>query len=321
MKKLLISLTALLLLVGCSNNNETLETEQPTEEQIEAEHIEDITPRGLKIIAPQGAPALTLLPIVTKGDNDVTTVEGADAITAELSKTNPEYDVIIAPTNLGVKLAATGNSDYKLLAVVDWGNLYIVGDDENALDEGHEVAAFGENAVPGLVFKKAYEGIGANVTFYNDVSDAREMLLAGNANAALLAEPAATATIAAAKEKDMNLSIISNVQEAWGTEGFPMASMFVLEDAYEENREMYDELLRMMQTYADVFDANDPSSLINDINERGPEFYGVPKAEIVGACYKRMNIAITRVADCKDEIARFLEMFDVTDIDDALIMD
>lgn len=319
MKKLFMMLAVLTLFIGCAPANQTSENEdeQLVEEEVNGQ--ETVEAEGLKIISPQGAPALTLIPIVNDGKNEVVTVEGADAITAELSKPTPEYDVIIAPTNLGVKLASTGNSSYKLLAVVDWGNLYIVGSDETALDEGHELAAFGENAVPGLVFNKAYSDVKANVTFYNDVSDAREMLLSQNADAALLAEPAATATIAAAKKNGMELKVISNVQEKWGDEGFPMAALFVNSETYEANKSMYEDLLTKMDEYADAVSEDTAAQVVSDIESKGAEFYGVPNAEIIGKSYQRINIDITKASECKDQIAQFLEIFNVTDIDDALI--
>ena len=59
-----------------------------------------------------------------------------------------EYDIIVAPSNLGMTLAAKGADQYELAAVITWGNLYLVAEDEDALNEEGELAAFGEAAVP-----------------------------------------------------------------------------------------------------------------------------------------------------------------------------
>ena len=273
---------------------------------------------GLSILCPTGAPAIAMIPVMKSGLNTVDTVEGADNLQAAFVNPDPQYDVIVAPTNLGVKLASAGKTGYKLLAVVDWGNLYIVGNAEDALENG-TVAAFGEQAVPGLVFKKAYPEAAEKANWYNAVDEARAALLAGNADAALLAEPAATASIAKAKQDGLELSIISNVQEVWGGSGFPMASLFVREDLYAENAQVFENLVGELTAYAETVDPEDPSALIEDINAITPEKLGVPNAEIVGKCYKRINVKITPADQCKDDIRAFMEIFDVTEIDAAFL--
>lgn len=70
-------------------------------------------------------------------------------------------------------------------------------------------------------------------TWYNAVSDAQQALLAGKADMALLAQPAAAATIAKAKENGTDLKVIANLQELWTAKqgddetGYPQAAVFV----------------------------------------------------------------------------------------------
>ena len=341
MKKLLLILFSLVLLVGCTNNNaqngraedlsestqkeEVKEetTEEVAEESKEEEVVEeDIT---LNILSPQGAPALSLIPVISEGKHSVNTVSGADVVSAELSQTSPNYDVIVAPTNLGVKLAVTGNSDYLLYAIVDYGNLYLVGKadswnmpNNDGTNIPFSVAAFGESAVPGLVYKKVYEDLLDVTTFYNDVNEAREMLLSGNAEVALLAEPAATATIAAAKKNGLELSIVSNVQEEWGNDGFPMAGLFVHKDVLENNKEAIEALYNQIKEYSENVNMDDTTQLVKDINNGGIELYGVPNAEIIGKCYDRINIDIKKASECVDDIAEFLGLFGVEDVSGAI---
>lgn len=340
MKKLLLVLFSLVLLVGCTNNSvqngatedlsgstqnkEEVKEEETVEETVsEEEVVEDIT---LNILSPQGAPALSLIPVINEGKHSVNTVSGADVVSAELSQKSPNYDVIVAPTNLGVKLAATGNSDYLLYAIVDYGNLYLVGKadswnmpNNDGTNIPFSVAAFGESAVPGLVYKKAYEDLVDVTTFYNDVNEAREMLLSGNADIALLAEPAATATIAAAKKNGLELSIVSNVQEEWGNDGFPMAGLFVHKDVLENNKGAIEALYNQIKEYSENVDMSDTTQLVEDINNGGIEVYGVPNAEIIGKCYDRINIDIKKASECVDDIAQFLGLFGVEDVSGTIV--
>ena len=161
--------------------------------------------QDLTIITPSGAPALSLLGAINNQDINLNyeVVDGSDVLTAEF--TNAEKDMIIAPVNLGVKLIEKG-ADYKLLGVVTWGNLYIV----SSQNLYTSIAAFGEAAVPGKVLNYVKDLIGPNVTieYYSSVQEAASMLLSGNTNAALLAEPVLTKTAASFKENNPDNSLI-----------------------------------------------------------------------------------------------------------------
>lgn len=328
-KTLLSALLAAGMLAGCGSTQSDVSstaaaeaTAAATAAAVEtAAAAETVSLEGLKVLAPTGAPALSLIPIAKEGEAEITTVDGADALQAAFVAPESEYDVIVAPTNLGTKLAQAEKTGYKLLAVVDWGNLYIVGSDEADLsDESKTLAVFGEEAVPGLVFKAAYgDEVKAQVTWLNSVTDARDAILAGNADAALLAEPAATVVIAKAKENGTELKVISNVEEKWGEGGFPMAGFFVNSETYEENKEKYDAMLETMAAYTEAANA-DASNVAADIDavEGGAEFFGVPSSAIVSKCYSRLGLNITKASEAKDEIAKFMELFGVASIDKAL---
>ncbi|MCH4207573.1 MAG: hypothetical protein LKF79_07255 [Solobacterium sp.] len=271
----------------------------------------------LSIIAPYGAPSLAMIPAFQSG-YDVTTVDGADSLQAAFINPDPEYDVIIAPTNLGMKLNQAGKTTYKLLDVVTWGNLYIVGDSDDALTTDGEMAAFGEDAVSGLVFKSVYsDGVTPNITWYNSVSDAQAALLSGKANVALLAEPAATATIAKAKENGTDLKIIADLQESFNDgQGYPQAGLFVREDDYNANPDKYANLEELLAKFSNNIDPDtDSDTIIADVNEIGTDVLGVPSGEIVAKVWKRLNIKFTSASSCKDEINSFMNLFGVDNPD------
>ena len=167
-------------------------------------------PEKIQVLVPQGAPALSVLSLYNSAYGDVTSVAGSDVLSVELAKNDGEYDVIIAPINLGAKMIEADSSAYRLTAVITWGNLYIVATD--TYQNGDPFAAFGENAVPGKILNSY--GMHENVTYYNSVQDVQAQLLSGKVQAGLLAEPAVSATIAKAKEQGISLSIIKDLQEA-----------------------------------------------------------------------------------------------------------
>lgn len=325
MKKLLIALTSLALFAGCANNTAPVATTTP-EATPEATQEAAATPEattapeintGLKILAPNGAPGLAVIPAVKEG-YDVNFVAGSDPLQAAFVAPESEYDVIVAPTNLGVKLNTVGNSSYKLLAVVTWGNLYVVGTSEEQLsDTNAKIGAFGEAAVPGLVFKKVYPDI--NAMWFNAVTDAQQNLLSGNVDAALLAEPAATATIAKAKENNKEFKIIGNLQAEWGEGGYPQAALFVKEDAYAADPASYDALVTLMADYTSAVKADDTAALEADIDEIGAETLGVPNSKIVGKTWPRMNIRVVKGSEVVNAIEEFCGIFNIQNSADAVL--
>ena len=81
----------------------------------------------VNILAPSGAPALGILGAFgNENVADVEIVSGSDVLQSELAKADGEYDIIVAPSNLGMTLAAKGADQYELAAVITWGNLYLV---------------------------------------------------------------------------------------------------------------------------------------------------------------------------------------------------
>ena len=183
------------------------------------------------ILCPVGAPSLAFVSeyenITENGKIDF--VDGSDQLVAELSKDNSEYDIIVAPINLGAKLIASDQSDYRIQAVITWGNLYLVGTSKEALSQTGELALFGEGAVPQLIVEATNIETSLTPTYYQSATLVQQQLLAGNVQVGLLAEPLASATIAKAKQSGLELSIITDLQESYGEDGYPQAAIFVKE--------------------------------------------------------------------------------------------
>lgn len=317
MKKLGLVLIAMLLMVGCTQKPKTPEaTATPSTTP------ETMFKTELSVLSPTGAPALALLDVLANGSGNINLVDGSDVIQAAFLNPSPEYDVIIAPTNLGAKLASVQKTEYRLAGIVTWGNLFIIGADEADLqDENKTLAAFGEGAVPGLVFNHVMESmqIKANVVFYNSVAEAQTALLTGKADAALIAEPAATATMAKAKQDGKDLKVLADIQQEWqkvtGFEGYPQAGVFVLQNSYTEKKEDVDALLTQLNTTMQTNLSNSPEMLAERIEKVGTELLGVPSSAIVAKAYVNMNLNYVPSIEAKAELAAFLALFDMTEID------
>ena len=343
MKRLLSVLLAGLMLAGCSTATseaipevteapeeiaeqvqQTIEENKPAITEALAQASEASAIKDLKILSPSGAPALSLIPAAFAGCS-IDFVDGSDPLQAALVNPTPEYDIIVAPSNLGMKLAAAGKSPYKLLGIVTWGNLYIVGPSDAQADPSTwtNVASFGEQSVTGKVFTEVYgDALKMDeVTWYNSTAEASAALISGAADVAMLAEPNATASIAKAKENGVDLSIIDDVQAKYGEgNGFPQAAIFVREDAYAEKKDSIDSLFTVMSIFSKAANEADPELIAEAINNAGgAEQYGVPNAEIVGKVWKRLNVNVVPAKDYVEELKTFGTMFDINDVESVIL--
>ncbi len=184
---------------------------------------------NINILCPVGAPALSF---VSEYENinktgKIDFVDGSDQLIAELSKNNSDYDIIVAPINLGAKLIQNKQSDYKIKGIITWGNLYYVGTSDNDLKETGELALFGEGAVPQKIVDTVKINTSLTPKYYQSATLVQQQLLSGNVKVGMLAEPLASATIAKAKQNNLELSIIADLQKSYDQNGYPQAAIFI----------------------------------------------------------------------------------------------
>lgn len=296
MKKLLIVLLVCLALVGC--------TSKPKE----TEH--------LTVLSPKGAPSLSLINYFKEvGDEKViTTVDGTDALTAAFTNPNSEYDMIIAPINLGSALIKKGVTDYRLAGVVTWGNLYIVsGNIDLTLPTLKYLAAFGQNAVPNKVLDTVLQGQEVEVTYFNAVSDVAAQLLSLKHTAGLVAEPVASTVM----NKMSDMEIMIDMQEEWkrvtGYDNYPQAAIFVHKDVYAEKKDSYEAIFDLLTEEVDM------TTLKADMDSISQEVLGVASGVMSNETYDRMNIEFKYANDVKDEILAFLKLFGIEDISEIVV--
>ena len=348
MKKFFSVFLAGLMLMGCSTATsngapqataDAAGSAQPeveiTQEQVDeaaelvlkvVESAKALDGSDLKILSPSGAPALSLIPAEI-GGLSTEFVDGADPLQAAMVNPSPEYDVIIAPSNLGMKLAEAGKSSYKMLAAVTWGNLYMVGgkDAGNEPAKWEKVAAFGEQSVTGLVFRSVYgEQINMdNVTWYSSTAEASAALLAGEADVAMLAEPNATAAIGKGKENGKEFAILDDLQARYSNSengGFPQAAMFVKEASYADKKDQIEALYNLMKMFSDTMASLPADAIVSVIDSAGgAQKYGIPSSEVAGKVWSRLHINPAKASEHKEELSRFGELFSITDIDSCLI--
>lgn len=281
MKKLLILLIALILCVSCQASKK--------EEN-----------KKVKVLSPMGLPSLVLIDLI-KNEHEVEIVNGPEVLQAALSNLESEYDAVIAPINLGLSLINQGKTNFELSHIVTWGNLSLVSQNENP----EKVAAFGEQSVIGKVIKfvLADSPLLEKLVWFPSVNEAQVALLSKEVDAAILAEPAATAVIAKGKESNLEfkkaVSISSLYKEKTGNENFPQAALFIKKDF--ENKDL---IIESITQYLSSL-----STIETDIDTIGAEKLGVPNGKLIAKTFDSLGVKFTAVDEVEmNKVKQFLQV-------------
>ena len=129
-----------------------------------------------------------------------------------------------------------------------------------------------------------------------------------------MAEPAATATIAKAKEKGIELKIIKDLQKEYKeknnleSSGYPQAALFVKKGSEDKVASYIEEAAK----FANETAPKDSDKIKAQVEAATVEKLGIPNAEIAVKTWERQNIHIKKATDVKTDIETFLKQFKLT---------
>ncbi len=115
----------------------------------------------LKVVAPDGAPAVGLSYLMNEADLGLSfDVVDSSTIQTYVTGNNPEADICVLPVNTAVNILGSGDT-YKMLGTLTHGNLYLLSSkytepvtrDNLSSLQGKTVGVVNLAAVPGLTFK------------------------------------------------------------------------------------------------------------------------------------------------------------------------
>ena len=279
MKKLISVILALVLMLGCAAAESG----------------------AMKLTAPAGAPALAVATLAAENPENYTFV-AADTIGAEFAKN--ETDFIIAPINAGAKLFKAGKSTYRLAAVVTWGNLYIASQKADFTLEslnGAEVTLFGENTINASVVLAVLEAKGiqpAAVSYLSGAAETQAELLSNPEAIVVTADPAVTA----AKIKNENVKTISVqelLKEAFGTDGYAQAGLFVRADTLAADEEGVKAFLDAVKDAAGKAETD-----VKAMAEAAVKLEILPNAKVAEAAIPGCSIRFTPAAEAREAIEK-----------------
>jgi NitT/TauT family transport system substrate-binding protein len=256
----------------------------------------------ITMIVPFGSPSLSQVYLQNSEDYLVDIVQGADPLVAAFG--SKSHDVIFAPTNLGSKMYQA-KPDYILLAVVVWGNTYLVTEKEgiNTFNDLHNqtVVIFGRNQTSDIVFEyiKSQAGIFIETEYVENVTLATEMFLADTQKIVMVAEPA----LSRIQMLRPNLTVI-DLQELYETyqqtASYPQAGVFIKKTMSQRTQE---KLMRDLENSIQMAN-QDPVSTAELAIRLG---MNLPKAVLVSAIPKS-NLHFRTAKDSKIEIENYFRL-------------
>ena len=188
--------------------------------------------KKVSVIVPTGTPSLGIADALNEKELvNANIVSGSDSLIAAF--TNANYDIVVAPVNLGVKFYNSNpNFEYVLYETIVWGNYFIASTEDIVINsftdlDGKTLLVFGKNSTPDVVIRTLINYYNINVTleYVDDVSTANAYLKTGKANIIVSAEPALTKFSTGASYNRYDL------QQEWakvtGSYSFPQAGIFV----------------------------------------------------------------------------------------------
>jgi NitT/TauT family transport system substrate-binding protein len=259
------------------------------------------TVQACSIAAPKGAPAISVAALANVTDAKYDFV-AATNISSELAKATAKADFVIAPINAGAKLYKLGKSEYKLAAVVTWGNLYFASQKENfsLIDiKDSTVTFFGQNSINASIASYVLNEKGyapAYIEYVAEATDAQTVLVSDANPIVLCAEPA----ISAAKLKKPNITSISVqalYKELTGNDGFTQAGLFVNPKAISEKKDVVDKYILEVSKSIEKC-----SSSLDEVAQICVDLKLLPNLNVAKAAIPLCSVKFMKATEAKTQI-------------------
>ncbi len=269
----------------------------------------------LKLVAPSGAPALSNVKLFYDSKNDDNfnldgynfsyELVGASSLPGEF--TNKEADFIVAPINVGVKLAKT---DYKYVANVTEGNIYFVSKTEFTLADlqTRKLAMFGEGTINEVVVKAVLEENNiepSNLEFIGADTQATNQALVSSSDDTiyLVAEPVLSASRAKLQAQEVTLyemSVKDLFKDAYDLT-FLQAGVFAKSSL---SIEVIDRYLVLLE---------ESINFVNNNSEDASEYattleLGLPAKEVLVKAIPGASIHYLTAKDAKDSLEKLVSL-------------
>lgn len=322
LKLMLAMMLVLVLLVGCGQTVEVEPEVEETpvekpEEKVEEEKEEEkpVEPLTINLVAPMGAPTVSLVKMFKENPSLGEGVEVKYESVKSPALMAPrlisgEADIAIVPSNLAIKLYNKGIG-IQLAGTTVWGILYIATTDEKIEGwgdlKGKEINMIGRGLTPDVVVRYLLEANGlvpdVDVTFnyVGGAADLAPMFIAGKSTLSIMPEPMLTKVLT----KRDDARIVLDLQKEWAkaTEGdtsYPQAVIVISNELIENRPEVVAEFLKRARESVEWVNAN-PAKAGEYVEALG---LGL-KAKIVEKSIPRSNLMFRDASESEEAIMKY----------------
>ena len=306
MKKILTLLLVLVVMCGCTANNNSTQRKA----------VEDVT-----IVTPKGAPVLAFYDQI---ENENYTRVAADAISA-LWTGDQSPDVLVVDLTSGLKAIANG-AEYKLASIITFGNFYLAstGNDENeTMDADDRIVLFGnENMLPSKIWHYLFgNDYDQSLVYVADAQQAAAALISGkdleanDVDYVFLAQPA----LFGALKQNEKASLYKDIQQEYKDKSgkdMIQAAVFVRNDLDPETT---NEFLNNLETSINAAIEN-PEMVLEKLSvykdDEATAQYGFNPTVVVNVFKQKnaaginaMGLGFKRAIDIKEDIDAFVSLF------------
>ena len=305
-KKKLLTLSLALMLTSCSNYGTKPTTNSPS------------------IMCPTGGPAVALSCMASSKKFETTS--DPSLLMGYFGAEN--YDVIVAPTDVGIKAIKQG-ANYQLAATITFGNFYLVStglDNNSTIDEGDSIVLFQKNGLPDKIFHYIYgldfetsityvSNVAVAATSYQNKKVTTESGDKIDADYVLLSEPKLTA-LQIDEEKVINLN--EKFEEKSGIARIFQASVFT-KDSFEGAYAFLENLKNGIENMTQITQTavKDYMNVVSD-----PQTFFGMTPELAQKCINKNNslgIGFMYAKDAIPAIKNYLEIIGVGEINENYI--
>lgn len=281
--KVVLGLVFVLALVGCGEVN--------VEEEV-------------KIIVPQGNPFIAVGDLIGEENIKIENVNGAAGVKAGL--VGNDYDIVIAPLNLGAQLYNAGQSKYVLEAVIALGNTYIISNKDTKLDsindlEGKKILAYSKGGTPDIILQYALNSnnVNAEIEYQPSLTEVVPFFVQNKYDYVLAAEPVIT-NLKVNKNKELNVLNIQDVVD----KVIMQAAIFVNPDSTKQDS--IDAVVSKIKE--NILEMNEnPESYANSIISKDVYFEGLG-VNILTQSIPNSNLDFVKAKNNKAKVESYLTM-------------
>lgn len=267
----------------------------------------------IKIIVPDGMPYIAIGNMIGKRGVTIDNVSGAAALKAAF--VSNEYDIVIAPFNLGAQLYNTKKSTFKIDAVIGLNNLHIIAQPEFSLTTIADITkstkpllAFGQGSTPEIILNEVFKtnNIEKEVTYLNSVNDVMPFFVSKQYDVVLSSEPVLT-IMRMNKGLEFNSISLQNYLE------IPIIQVAVFASSNEAKQDRITEVLLQIRKCVETL-VESPTIYAEDLAEKG-DYFAEIGAKTLKECEMKGNIKFIKATNYRVEINKYLTMlgYDIPD--------